>query len=86
MAERREPSVSIRITQRRGRKVLVELFDAVLWTDKKGIATRNKLESRFRIRVNGKWFSPDPEGGRYQFMTISEFRDKFFESLRKMTE
>jgi hypothetical protein len=86
MSENREPSVSIRIAQRKGRKVLVELFDAVLWNDKKDVPPRIKLENRFRIRVNKKWFSPDPEGGRYQFMTIWQFRDKFFQSLKKMTE
>lgn len=85
MSERRKPQLSMRLASKNGRKVKVELFDAALWGDKKNLRAR-KLDGKYRVRVNGKWFSPDDEGGRYQFMTIWGFRDKFFEALKNMIE
>jgi len=69
-----------------GRKIKIELFDAVLWCGKNGVPPRKELENRFRIRVSGKWITLNPEAGRYQFLTLWEFRDKFFHSLKRMIE
>lgn len=86
MSERRTPEVSIRLIGATGRRIKIEIYKAVLWKGKKDLPPRHQLEGRYRIRVNGRWFAPEPDVGRYQFMTIWEFRDKFFQALKNMIE
>ena len=84
MSERRTPFLSVQVVHKNGQKVRVELFEAVLWGGKKGLPPRSELENKYRLRVDGKWFSSKSGGGRYQFVTFWQFRDKFFQALKKM--
>jgi len=84
MSEKRTPSISLRIATASGKKVKLELYDAALWSGKNGLPMKSQLKGKYRIRVDRKWFIMDPNGGRYQFATLWEFRDKFFNSLKRM--
>jgi len=71
MSEKRKPKATI-LLQINGKKQKVELFDKALFED-------NSLDrcSRYRIRVNGKFF---PKGNKVYY-TKYEFRDILFKSI-----
>ena len=61
MAEPRKKTHSILLSIS-GRMVSLELFDACLWPD------QNTTEGLFRVRIEGKWYSPN---GKYTFLSFS---------------
>ncbi len=76
MSEKRKPTLImlLRIPGKKTRKI--EIFNASDFRHKQFDAVR------YRIRVNGKWYGE--KGKRKTLMSIWEFRDILWQSVKKM--
>lgn len=81
MAESRKPTIVVML-KKRSKKTgkwganKVELFPAKLWGVNDCVASLTN--SRFRLRINGKWW---PEGGKVETFTLTNFSQMFRKSL-----
>lgn len=85
MAEKRKPWVVFLLKKYGKKNIKIELFQAFLWAAKarepRG-APQYWLNHRYRVRVNGKWFSKPDE--KYSFFTIYEVRDMMWRSVKQI--
>ncbi len=82
MAEKRIPAFIFLLKKQGKRSNKIELFKADLWKDNekvKWLYDDDYFDNRFRLRINGKWYSPYEQ---FSFFTKSEIRDILWRSIK----
>ena len=91
MGEKRKPCLTIVLKFTGKKKINVELFDAELFRDSPKVRYGRywcvNLNSRYRLRVKGKWWHgyPDREGEMI-FFTKTEIKEILFKGMKHILQ